>query len=198
MKDNMKTEIDQELSDQVDRIIRAILEQKQNVDVTRAGESYGCHLEDQSINLRFNAITEEFSLCSEVAHNSYVRTTAPTALQLLRDHFSKTHPSEPCIINDYDHELLNLSVIAGCIIQKSCRAYEIDSENMYVTIYAQEDDSYKAVVNYYDSDIKGIPFEDPQWNDMTGEGYFESVGSSVITALNGLSKARSEELKTLT
>ena len=198
MKDNMKTEIDQELSDQVDRIIRAIMEQKHKVDVTRADGAYECHLEDQSIALRFNAITEEFSLYSEVAHDSYVKTTAPTALQLLRDHFSQTHPGEPCIIDDYDHELLNLPVIAGCIIQKSCRAYEIDSEDMYVKIYAQEDDSYKAVIDYYDSDIKGIPFEDPQWNDVLGEGYFESAGSSVITALNGLSKARSEELKTLT
>jgi len=196
----MKTEIDQALSDQVDHIIRSIAEQefKIGMDEAESDGAYAPHLEEYEVKIEFNAITEQFKMASTVGHNhAFVQTTASTVLELLRDHFSQTHPNESCIIDDYDPQLLDQSVIAGCIIQKSCRAYEIDSDAMYIGIYVQSDGAFEVCVDYYDSDIRGIPFEDDLWEDMIGSGEFKSVSSSVIMAIEGIAKARTEEMKAL-
>jgi len=212
MKDNMKTEIDQELSDEVNRIFRAICEKEfeiAEVPNVKDNEHFGGwivsssdvpKMTDWSNFVFYDALTEDFSMSSLAIVDdceSITKTTTSSFLGLLQDHFKKTHPNEPCIIDDYDHHLLDDLVIASCLIQSSCWIFK--RLKMQVQIYAQIDGSYKAVIHYFNAEILQIPYEDRELEDVLDDGYFESVGSSVITALKGLPSAkRWMELKALT
>ena len=211
MEDNMKTEIDQELSNEVDRIFRAICEKEFEILETpdvKDNEHFGGwivsssdvpKMTDWSNIISYDALAEEFSMASLAIVDdceSITRTRTSSFLGLLQDHFKKTHPNEPCIIDDYDHHLLDDLVIDSCLIQNSCSLLKISL--MYVEIHTQVDGSYKAVIDYCDAAILHIPYEDTEWEDLTPKD-LESVGSSVITALKGLPSAkRWVELKAMT